>query len=112
MPEQLERAGGHHAYWCTDGDAQYNGWVLDEASRDIGAIWTPIGLIRPVRMQWGLMNAGIIAQGAVTRFREEDLSMKTKETSLNYADDLSGFAPHSVTTDGSVCIDWNTLADS
>ena len=45
----LDRAKGHMAYWYTDGDRQYNGWRLDEKSRDIAALWTPLGLLRPTR---------------------------------------------------------------
>ena len=46
----LDRAKGHMAYWYTDGDRQYWGWELEERSRNIAALWTPLGLLRPTRL--------------------------------------------------------------
>ena len=82
-----------------------------EESRDIAAIWTPIGAIRPVRMPFGLKNAGVIAQGAVREMREEDLSPTAKDHSINIADDFGGFCEE-IASDGTLAPDWDTLADS
>ena len=41
------------AYWYTDGDRQYWGWELEVKSRNIAALWTPLGLLRPTRLQFG-----------------------------------------------------------
>ena len=58
------------------------------------------------------MNAGIVTQGDVRRFREEDLSNKTQAHSINVAGDFTGFADHFTADDGRVVIDWDGLADS
>ena len=49
---------------------------------------------------------GIIAQGIVRVAREKHLSQSTKETTINAADDFTGFATHTV-VDGEVYINWN-----
>ena len=64
VPFQIERASGRHAYWYTDGFKQYNGWLVEEKTQEIMAVWTPRGLLAPTRMQFGAMNAGVVAQGA------------------------------------------------
>ena len=63
VPFQIERASGKPAYWYTDGDAQYNGWVIDERDCHILAVRTPIGIIQPVRVPFGWLNSGIVTQG-------------------------------------------------
>ena len=90
----LDRAKGKHAYWYTDGDRQYNGWQLDEESRDIAAIWTPRGLLRPTRLQFGLMNAGIVTQGDLRVMRQHKLSKYAKDHSVNIADDFRSRSSH------------------
>ena len=70
VPYQLELAAGKRRYWYTDQDRQYNQWGLAEESRNLCAIWTPLGLLRPTRLQFGLKNAGVITQGAVRVARE------------------------------------------
>ena len=47
VPHSIEKAAGSPAFWYTDGDNQYNGWAIEEGSRDIAAIWTPLGCIAP-----------------------------------------------------------------
>ena len=92
-------------------DKQYNQWVLDPESRNMCAIWTPIGLLCPTCGQFGLMNMGIVDQGSVRMNRAKHLSPYTKDHSINAADDFTGFADHS-TVDGITVIDWEGLADS
>ena len=58
---QVRHALGHHVYWYTNGNQQYQGWTIDNVnSRNALAIWTPIGLIRLTRLQVGETNAGIV----------------------------------------------------
>ena len=92
IPFQLERGRGHRRYWSTDGRQQYKGWQLEESSRDILAIWTPLGLMRPTVLQYGWLNAGIVCQGDVRMMMENDLSQHAKDHSLQAADDFSGFS--------------------
>ena len=111
VPYQIQKAAGNAAYWYTDGDAQYNGWTIEPECQDLAAIWTPIGLIKPVRMQFGLTNAGIIAQGGVRKMRERDLSNYTKDHSMNYADDFTGYC--GFVDDGKTQVpDWKGLLQS
>jgi hypothetical protein len=107
----LEKAAGKHACWYTDIDKQYNQRVSDPESRNMSAIWAPIGLLCPTRGQFGLMNMGIVAQGSVRMNRAKHLSPYTKDHSINAADDFTGFADHS-TVDGITVVDWEGLADS
>ena len=97
------------AYWYTDGDRQYNGWRLDEKSRDIAALWTPLGLLRPTRLQFGLMNAGIVTQGRLRVMRQQKLSVYTREHSENIADDFTGWTDHRFDK-GKPIVDWDGLA--
>ena len=109
IPFQLERGRGHKRYWYTDGRKQYNGWLIAEEDQDILAIWTPIGLLKPTRLQFGWMNAGIVTQGAIRKMMEDDLSTHAKEHSLQAADDFSGFSDD-VEIDGEMQPDWDALA--
>ena len=111
VPYQIQKAAGMAAYWYTDGDAQYNGWKIAPDDQDLAAIWTPIGLIKPTRMQFGLMNAGIIAQGGVRKMRQRDLSPYTKDHSMNYADDFTGYCA-SIDNGSSQEPDWEGLLQS
>ena len=110
---QIRHASGHQAYWYTDGDQQYQGWAIDDIeSRNALAIWTPIGLIRPTRLQFGETNAGIVTQGAVTIMLERDMDPKHRSHIVNGANDFTGFADHVHTSDGEVEIDWWGLVHS
>ena len=94
--DQIRHAGGHRAYWHTDGDQQYQGWGLHEDSRDVLSIWTPIGLLRPTRLQFGETNAGIVMQGDVRIMLERDLDPHSRNHIVNGVDDFTGFCGHSV----------------
>ena len=109
---QILHAAGKHAYWYTDGDQQYQGWTLDKESRNTLAVWTPIGLLRPTRLQFGETNAGIVTQGDVTIMLDRDLSPEHRANIINGADDFTGFADHVTRDDGTVEIDWMKLAKS
>ena len=108
----IERAAGHAAYWYMDGEMMYNGFGLHPESRSICAIHTPLGLIQPTCLQFGLMNAGVVAQGAVRLWRERDLSIYTKNHSVSIADDLTGWCGHFTLPGGELVIDWTGLEKS
>ena len=103
----IEKAAGHPMYWYTDGDQQYQGLGLHENSRNMLSVWTPLGLIRPTRAQFGETNIGIVVQGALRVWREEDLDKYTRYHSVNIADDFTGWCDG---TEDSP--DWNGLLDS
>ena len=110
IPYQIERGRGHLRYWSADGRQQYKGWQLTRRSQEILAIWTPIGLMWPTRMQYGWLNAGIITQGDIRIMMENDLTQHAKDHSLQAADDFSGFSEDE-TIDGERVPDWDKLAD-
>ena len=109
---QIRHAAGKHAYWYTDGDQQYQGWALEKESRNTLAVWTPIGLLRPTRLQFGETNAGVVTQGDVTIMLDRDLPPQHRSNIINGADDFTGFANHVERDDGTVEIDWMGLANS
>ena len=111
VPYQLEKAAGKRRYWYTDQDRQYNQWELSDESSKVCAMWTPLGLLRPTRLQFGLKNAGVIAQGAVRVGREVHLGEYTKDHSINVADDFNGFCDTEI-IEGKSYDDWNGLATS
>ena len=83
---------------------------MDEASRDIFAVWTPRGLLRPTRLQFCWLNAGIICQGDINVMRENELSRHALDHSLQAADDFAGYSEdHDV--DGTLQPDWEKMAD-
>lgn len=102
----IEKAAGHPRYWYTDGDQQYQGLGLQEKSRNMLAVWTPLGLIRPSRAQFG-ENVGIVVQGVLRVWREEDLDKYSKDRSVNIANDFTGWCDG--TNDNP---DWEGLVDS
>jgi hypothetical protein len=88
---QIRHAAGHQRYWYTDGDQQYQGWALHKSTRDVLSIWTPIGLLRPTRLQFGETNAGAVTQGAVNVMLERDIDSVHRKQIVNGADDFTGF---------------------
>ena len=60
-------------------------------------------------LQFGLKNAGIVTQGCVRQMRENDLSPYSRDHSINYADDFTGFCDL-VDSDGKQKTDWRGLA--
>jgi hypothetical protein len=107
---QLERIAGHKAYWYADMRSQYNCFDLAPESRDLAAIWTPLGLIRPTRGAFGLKNMGIWVQGHVTKTLTEELSPYATNHMANIADDFTGWADHVIVA-GEAVIDWQGMAD-
>lgn len=52
--------------------------------------------MRPTRMQFGWLNAGIITRGDIRRMMDQDLSAHAKAHSMQTADDFSGFSEDTV----------------
>ena len=87
MEDQLRRHRGAKYFLQTDALRGYHQMGLDEESRDICAIWTPQGLLRPTRLVEGLKNSGTLYQGPITRILAE-MSEKARATTSNYMDDF------------------------
>ena len=109
---QIRHAAGHQRYWYTDGDQQYQGWALHKSTRDVLSIWTPIGLIRPTRLQFGETNAGAVTQGAVNVMLERDIDSVHRKQIVNGADDFTGFCDLINNEAGEPVVDWWGLAKS
>ena len=107
---QLERCSGHHSYWYADMRSQYNCFALKESSRNLAAVWTPLGLIRPTRGAFGLKNMSIWVQGYVTATMDTELKGHTKAHMANIADGFTGWADHEM-IGGEAVIDWDGMAD-
>lgn len=108
--ELIDRASGHHYYFSLDEKAQYTGYALDPASQELATLCTPIGMIRPTRLQFGLRNAGAYCQLNTDRFRAEDLSRTAYDHSARYADDTVGWSDIT-TKDGRPCFDWHKFKE-
>ena len=65
--------------------------LLHPDCRDILAVWTPFGLIRPTRLPFGTINAGTILQNFLTAALT-DLPPEVRARLCNYADDVCGGA--------------------
>jgi hypothetical protein len=87
MEDQLRRHRGAKYFLQTDALRGYHQILLDEASRDICAIWTPQGLLRPTRLVEGLKNAGTTYQGPITLALDE-MSPHARGSTSNYMDDF------------------------
>ena len=60
--EEMRRACGHNYYFLADGQKQFNSIPLDPRSRDITTTWTPLGLMRWLRLIMGTKDASARAQ--------------------------------------------------
>ena len=92
MKMEAARHKGHYFYWTVDGTNWYRQTVIHPDSRDILAVWTPLGIARPIRMQYGDVNVGIIAQENADETLGK-LKPETRERISNYQDDMMGGAP-------------------
>ena len=77
------------AFFKTDAISAYNQILLARESRPILAVWTPIGLIQPTRLPFGVINAGTVLQRKMSKLRQQ-LSPEFREQFSNYADDFTG----------------------
>ena len=89
--EEIRRASGHKYYFEADGQKQFNSIPLAEESRDITTTWTPLGLMRWLRLIMGTKDASGRAQmeysAAMTRY----LSDEARAHLANFQDDFLGF---------------------
>ena len=86
---EVEKYSKCEWFFECDGAEAYHQVPLDEKSRDICTIRTPIGKIRPTRLPEGLKNAGTILQSFMTRALNT-LDPKVRDSVSNYADDING----------------------
>ena len=93
MRDEVAKHKGCKIFWKLDGTAWYHQTEYDEKSRDVVSIWTPIGLIRPIRMQFGDVNAGNVAQANANETLSR-LPEDSRKRISNYQDDFMGGAPN------------------
>jgi hypothetical protein len=96
MEELRQQLGDSISFFGTDVYNAYRQIELDEESKDLTAVWTPLGPIRSERLVFGLMNAGTVL-GRYLSAVFAGLSSAARRRWLNYADDfLSGQTSHTL----------------
>lgn len=86
MEDQLRRHLGAKYFTLADAAQGYFQLLMDKASRQRCALWTPIGKVVPTRLPMGVKNAGVLYQEAVSQALGT-MPEKTKERMSNYLDD-------------------------
>ena len=76
--EEIRKAVGYAYYLSADAASQFWSFALDEDSRDILAVHTPLGLLRFTRMPFGCLTAPMIAQGCY-RLMLENLGKQAEQ---------------------------------
>ena len=89
--EEIRRASGHKYYFEADGQKQFNSIPLAEESRDITTTWTPLGLMRWLRLIMGTKDASGRAQMEYTSAMTRYLSDEARTHLANFQDDFVGF---------------------
>ncbi len=89
--EEIRRASGHKYYFEADGQKQFNSIPLAEESRDITTTWTPLGLMRWLRLIMGTKDASGRAQMEYTAAMTKYLSDEARTHLANFQDDFVGF---------------------
>ncbi len=89
--EEIRRASGHKYYFEADGQKQFNSIPLAEESRDITTTWTPLGLMRWLRLIMGTKDASGRAQMEYTAAMTRYLSEEARTHLANFQDDFVGF---------------------
>ena len=89
--EEIRRASGHTYYFEADGQKQFNSIPLAEESRDITTTWTPLGLMRWLRLIMGTKDASGRAQMEYTAAMTRYLSAEDRAHLANFQDDFVGF---------------------
>ena len=88
--EELVRTLGlYDSFFGTDGISCYRQILLDEESRYVTALWTPLGIIQSRRLVFGMKNAGTVLGRVLTDLMNE-LSPTTRAAFKNFADDFRG----------------------
>ena len=89
--EEIRRASGHKYYFEADGQKQFNSIPLAEESRDITTTWTPLGLMRWLRLIMGTKDASGRAQMEYTAAMNRYLTDEARTHIANFQDDFVGF---------------------
>ena len=87
MDDQLRRHRGSKFFLVTDAIQGYHQKELAPESRQKLAIWTPLGLMVPTRLQMGTKNAGSTYQAAITGALST-LPKEVRDRVSNYMDDF------------------------
>ena len=87
MDDQLRRHKGSRFFLAADAIQGYHQRVLADASRQKLAIWTPLGLMVPTRLQMGTKNAGSSYQAGITAALAT-LPKEVRKRTSNYMDDF------------------------
>jgi hypothetical protein len=87
MDDQLRRHKGSRFFLAADAIQGYHQRLLATGSRQKLAIWTPLGLMVPTRLQMGTKNAGSSYQAGITTALST-LPKKVRERTSNYMDDF------------------------
>ena len=83
----VRRFGLFKLFFGTDGISSYRQVLLHEDSRDLTALWTPIGIIRSRRLVFGMKNAGTVLGRIINELMNE-LPTAVREAFKNFADDF------------------------
>ncbi|MGB1481639.1 MAG: RNase H-like domain-containing protein, partial [Flavobacteriales bacterium] len=71
----------------TDWHTAYNALLVAENNRDILARHTPLGPMRPTRLQFGIKNAQALFYGAKLHIYNRDLKQDTRDNLFSFIDD-------------------------
>jgi hypothetical protein len=94
MEDVLERLAGYPCYTILDAMSGYDQIPLSEESRDLTAIWTPLGLVRLAALPQGFRNSVAIFERIMSRTPGElkgtcaenfvdDITVKGKTKEIN-----------------------------
>ena len=89
--EEMRKACGHTYYFEADGQKQFNSILLAEESRDITTTWTPLGLMRWLRLIMGTKDASARAQQEYANSMSKHLTDEERNNIANFQDDFLGF---------------------
>ena len=89
--EEIRKACGHEYYFEADGQKQFNSIPLAEESRDITTTWTPLGLMRWLRLIMGTKDASGRAQQVYAHSMSKHLTDEERNFLSNFQDDFLGF---------------------
>lgn len=87
MEDQLRRHIGSRYFLTADAIQGYHQRLLEHSSQQKLAIWTPLGLMVPTRLQMGTKNAGSTYQEGITA-AINTLPEKVRKRVSNYMDDF------------------------
>ena len=89
--EEMRKVCGHEYYFEADGQKQFNSIPLAKESRDITTTWTPLGLMRWLRLIMGTKDASGRAQQEYANSMSKHLKDEERNHLANFQDDFLGF---------------------